>query len=57
MLKRVIALTFVIVFSISIVGCESESDKQTKIEQQKKEMTQKALKGLDEFKPSEKKSW
>lgn len=37
MLRKIMSLCFVIVFSCGVVGCESEADKQAAIEKKKQE--------------------
>lgn len=55
MLKRIMVLAFIMVFSAGLVGCEPDSEKSTTVEKQKKEESKDYLESA--FKPSEKRSW
>ena len=56
MLKKIAFFAVLMIFSVGIVGCESEAEKQATLEKQKKEEIQKKMME-SAYKPSEKKSW
>lgn len=56
MLKKMMIFFFIIVFSMGVLGCESESEKQeAAVKKQKQELRKKMIKG--EIVKSPKREW
>lgn len=56
MLKRMLVFALVMTFSVGLIGCESEAEKEAALEKQKKEEIQNKMME-SAYKPSEKRSW